>query len=173
MAQVTQSMLDAAYWIHKLALSPHPEGGYYRRIYVSPHQIDQNGLPQGYEGARPLLTAIYYLLPGTEFSALHRLKSDELWHFYGGSSLTLHVIDDQAQYREFKLGSDPELGQVFCALTQAGWWFGASVDDPNGYSLVGCCVSPGFNFTDFELGERAELLVYYPQHQRLIERLTR
>jgi predicted cupin superfamily sugar epimerase len=166
-------MPDAAYWIHKLALSPHPEGGYYRRMYMSQLQVNQNTLPEGYQGARPLMTAIYYLLPGSEFSALHRLQSDELWHFYSGVSLTLHAIDEDDHYHEIKLGSDIEAGHVFQAVIPAGWWFGATVDDAKGFALLGCCVSPGFDFADFELGNRHELLQRYPVHGELIKRLTR
>lgn len=166
-------MPDAAYWIHKLALSPHPEGGYYRRVYVSQNQVNQNFLSKRYQDARPSLTAIYYLLPGNEFSALHRLKSDELWHFYTGVSLTLHAIDGDDNYLKIKLGSDFEAGHVFQAVIPAGWWFGATIEDVAGFALLGCCVSPGFDFADFELGKRHDLLQRYPEHAELIQRLTR
>lgn len=166
-------MPDAAHWIYKLALSRHPEGGYYRQIYVSQTQVHNNALSEGCEGSRPLLTAIYYLLPGNEFSALHRLKSDELWHFYSGASLTLHAIDEDDNYRKIRLGSDFEAGHVFQTVIPAGWWFGASVEDGNGFALIGCCVSPGFDFADFELAKRHDLLQRYPEHGELIKRLTR
>jgi predicted cupin superfamily sugar epimerase len=166
-------MPDTAFWIRELALSRHPEGGYYRQVYVSQNQVDQNALPKGYQGSRPLLTAIDYLLPGSEFSALHRLKSDELWHFYSGISLTLHAIDGDDNYRKIKLGSDFEAGHVFQAVIPAGWWFGATVEDADGFALMGCCVSPGFDFADFELGNRHHLLQRYPDHAEIIKRLTR
>ena len=85
--------LNAAYWIETLDLRPHPEGGYFRRVYTAANSIDPAALPAGYRGPRPVASAIYYLLEGAEFSSLHRLKSDEIWHFYTGSPLTVHIID--------------------------------------------------------------------------------
>jgi predicted cupin superfamily sugar epimerase len=166
-------MTDATWWIEKLQLVPHPEGGYFRRVYTATGCIDQAALPPCYRGPRPFATAIYYLLPGHEFSSLHRLQSDELWHFYYGSSLTLHSIDEQRRHLTIRLGSNPEAGQSFQAAIKAGWWFGATVDDPAAYALVGCTVSPGFEFADFEIGKREVLLREYPEHASLIVRLTR
>lgn len=120
-----------------------------------------------------MATAIYFLLPGDQFSALHRLRSDEVWHFYAGSSLTLHIIDPQGCLTQKKLGTNPDKGESFQVVVEAGCWFGATVDDPQGYALVGCTVAPGFEFEDFELGNRQQLLEQYPQHRELIERLTR
>jgi predicted cupin superfamily sugar epimerase len=118
-------------------------------------------------------TAIYYLLPGTQCSRLHRLKSDEIWHFYHGAPLTMHIIDEQGMYRPVRLGQDPRAGQNFHSVVRAGCWFGAALDDPHAFALLGCTVAPGFDFADFELGERAALLARYPQHAALITRLTR
>ena len=115
-------------------------------------------------------TAIYFLLKGDECSRLHRLKSDELWHFYCGSSLTLHIIDQNGTYSHLQLGHDH--GAVFQAVVQAECWFGATVDHSDSYALVGCTVAPGFDLHDFELGNRNELIEHYPEHKAIIEKLT-
>lgn len=155
-------------WIAHLRLAPHPEGGYFRRGYTAELTLD---LPDR-NGPRPVATAIFYLLKGGRHSRLHRLKSDELWHFHTGSALTVHVLDPQGGYDAFRLGADPIAGQRLQIVVRAGCWFGATVDDPAGFGLVGCTVAPGFDFADFELADRAALLRQYPQHVALIERLT-
>ena len=164
---------DAWYWIEKLRLCQHPEGGWYARTFQSDEILDRNSLPERYPGARLVYTVIYYLLKGSEFSAFHRIKSDEVWHFYAGSGLTLYVIDKAGALHEEKLGSDPQRGESFQALVKAGCWFAARVDDPASYTLVGCTVAPGFEYEDFELAERSRLTEEYPQHKEIIERLTR
>lgn len=155
-------------WIAHLQLAPHPESGYFRRNYTAALVLD---LPDR-NGPRPAATAIFYLLKGDQRSRLHRLKSDELWHFYTGSPLTVHRLDLHEGYVAAKLGCDPVAGQRFQIAVRAGCWFGATVDDPAGFSLLGCTVAPGFDFADFELADRATLLCQYPQHAKLIERLT-
>ncbi|GIV20953.1 MAG: hypothetical protein KatS3mg023_2704 [Armatimonadota bacterium] len=163
---------EAQYWIEKLGLQPHPEGGYYRETYRSSQRLLGCCLRE-HEGPRVAATCIYFLLPGGQFSALHRLRSDEIWHFYAGSPLTLHIIDPQGNLSQVRLGKDLENGETFQAVVQAGCWFGATVEDPHGYTLVGCTVAPGFEFEDFELGNRQQLMEQYPQHRDWIERLTR
>lgn len=164
---------DADYWVERLELAEHPEGGYFRRTYRSKEEISRDCLPSRFSGPRPLSTSIYFLLKGSQFSALHRIKSDELWHFYTGSSLTIHVIDPAGSLTRLKLGNDLEKGEAFQGLVVADCWFGATVDDPASYSLVGCTVAPGFDFEDFELGSRKALIDQHPQHRPVIERLTR
>ena len=147
-------MKTAQDWIKALRLAKHPEGGYYRETYRSTATI----------GDRAVSTAIYFLLPAGEVSALHRIKSDELWHFYGGNSLTIHSI--AGRYSTIELSADnPQ------AVVPAGNWFGATVE--TGYALVGCTVAPGFDFRDFEIADRTALLAAYPQHRQVIERLTK
>jgi predicted cupin superfamily sugar epimerase len=163
---------EAQRWIETLGLQPHPEGGYYRETYRSTQELMGCCLRE-HLAPRAVATAIYFLLPGDQFSALHRLRSDEMWHFYAGSSLTLHIIDPKGGLTQVKLGTRVEHGETFQAVVKAGCWFGATVDDPDGYTLVGCTVAPGFEFDDFELGERQKLIERYPQHRDLIERLTR
>ncbi|MEZ5578021.1 MAG: cupin domain-containing protein [Candidatus Competibacteraceae bacterium] len=155
-------------WIAHLRLAPHPEGGYFRRDYTAELTLD---FPDR-SGPRPVATAIFYLLKGSQHSRLHRLKSDELWHFHLGSALTLHRLDRREGYVATKLGADPAAGQHLQIAVRAGCWFGATVDDPAGFSLLGCTVAPGFDFADFELANRATLIHQYPQHAALIERLT-
>jgi predicted cupin superfamily sugar epimerase len=164
---------SAQYWIDKLKLIAHPEGGYYRETYRSPLSIPREGLPPQFTGARLVSTAIYFLLEGENFSAFHRLRSDELWHFYAGSAITVHIIEPDGDYSEIQLGSDPDAGDVLQAAVKAGCWFASRVRDPKTFAVAGCTVAPGFDFADFELGKRAELVRLYPQHRKLIESLTR
>jgi uncharacterized protein len=164
---------SAQYWIDKLNLIPHPEGGYYRETYRSELSIAREALPPQFTGPRLVSTAIYFLLEKENFSAFHRLRSDELWHFYAGSPITVHVIDPDGGYSEILLGSDPDAGEVLQAAVKAGRWFASHVRDSKGFALAGCTVAPGFDFADFEMGKRAELVRFYPRHRKLIESLTR
>jgi hypothetical protein len=165
-------MEAAQQWIDRLSLEPHPEGGWYRQTYRAPLILARAALP-GYAGDRAASTAIYFLLAGDQFSALHRLRSDEVWHFYAGSGLVVHVIEPGGRYRELLLGSDATSGEEFQAVVPAGCWFGSSLRQPNTYALVGCTVAPGFDFADFEMAKRDELAAQFPQHRATIERLTR
>lgn len=166
--------MNAAYWIEKIELLAHPEGGYFRETYRAEEQTDH--LPDRFSpnasAQRSFSTAIYFLLESNQFSAFHRIKSDEMWHFYTGSALTVYAIDPAGQLSEFRLGNQPDQAETWQAVVPAGWWFGASVNVPDSFALVGCTVAPGFDFADFELAERSQLLAAYPQHQTLIEQLT-
>jgi hypothetical protein len=164
---------DGKYWIEKLGLERHPEGGYFRQTYRADLELALHALPAGFTGPRAASTAIYFLLQADEFSAFHRLRSDEIWHFYAGSRLVVHVISAAGLYSTICLGEDPEGGEVFQALVKAGCWFGSELCNRDGYALVGCTVAPGFEFADFELAERLWLVERYPQHRALIARLTR
>ena len=156
---------DGQYWIDHLGLSPHPEGGFYRVTYKSELTIATR------QGGRSASTAIYFLLQGRDFSAFHRIASDELWHFYAGSSLVVYVIEPDGSFSELHLGNDT--GEVFQAVVQAGCWFASRLKGAASFALVGCTVAPGFDFADFELAVRSELVRDYPQHRQLIEELTR
>jgi hypothetical protein len=166
-------MRDAAYWISRLNLTKHPEGGYYRPVYSSPVLIAQSALPRAFKGPRLASTAIYFLLDGTNFSAFHRLQSDEVWHFYAGSALIIYVIEPDGGSSRILLGNDPESDESFHAVVKAGCWFGARVKDSQSFALVGCTMAPGFDFEDFELATRDQLTGLFPQHRALIEKLTR
>jgi predicted cupin superfamily sugar epimerase len=164
---------DAKYWIEKLGLEPHPEGGYFRQTYKANLVMVKEVLPREFAGNRAVSTAIYFLLEGENFSAFHRLRSDEVWHFYAGDPLVVHVIEPEGKYSRILLGCDLEAGQVLQAVVLAGCWFASHVADWKSFAVVGCTVAPGFEFEDFEMGKREELGARYPQHWGLIERLTR
>lgn len=165
-------MKDAEYWIRELGLMEHPEGGYFRETYRSEEFILQHALPERFGEKRSFSTAIYFLLRGYQVSHLHRIQSDELWHFYAGSSLTIHMIHPDGKYEEKRLGPDTDRGDLFQVLVPYGSWFGASVNIQENYSLMGCTVAPGFDFADFEMGDRAALLAQYPEHASLVRKLT-
>lgn len=163
---------DAKYWIEKLRLEPHPEGGYFRQTYKSSLVIEKAALPC-FVGSRAASSAIYFLLERENFSAFHRLRSDEMWHFYAGSPLVVHVINPAGAYSSILLGSDPEAGQSFQAVVPAECWFASHVVDWKSWALVGCTVAPGFEFEDFEMAKREELLREFPHQREMIEKLTR
>jgi uncharacterized protein len=161
---------DAKYWINKLNLQEHSEGGYFVETYKSEKFVN---LPE-YDGAPHACTAIYYLLVRDQFSSFHRMKSDEIWHFYAGSRLSLHIIETRnRRLQEVKLGADVDNGGLFQTVVKSGYWFAASVDDHDSYSLVGCTVSPGFDYCDWELGDIETLARMYPQHKSIIEKYSR
>lgn len=166
-------MENAKDWIHRLGLQPHPEGGYFRETYRSADRIEGGALGGRYSGPRSAGTGVLFLLTSEEFSSLHRLKSDEVWYFHAGSPITVHVIEPSGEYRAMRVGLGIEDGQSPQAMVTAGAWFGATVDEPGGFALVGCAVAPGFDFEDFELAERETLSADFPQHAGLIGRLTR
>jgi uncharacterized protein len=166
-------MKDAAYWISRLNLAPHPEGGWFRQTYAAGLTIPRNALPPQFTGARPVSTAIYFLLDAQNFSAFHRLRSDELWHFYAGGPLTVYAIDSEGRLDEMLLGGDPDSGESFQGVVKAACWLAARVTNPGSYALAGCTMAPGFDFADFELATRSELAARYPEHRALIESLTR
>lgn len=158
--------------IKALGLQPHPEGGFYRETYRASEAIPNAGLPARFRGPRAHGTAIYYLLRAGERSKLHRIKSDEVWHFYDGDPLTIVAISGAGQLIETTLGRDFTAGQVPQHVVPAGFWFGAIPSRGSAFTLAGCTVSPGFDFADFELATRAGLLGDFPQHRAWIERLT-
>jgi predicted cupin superfamily sugar epimerase len=164
---------NGQYWIDHLGMIPHPEGGYYLATYKSDLTIVKSALPSGFQGDRSASTAIYFLLNGRDFSAFHRIASDEVWHFYAGNALIVYVIDAEGNYSELHLGNGSDDGEVFQAVVRAGCWFASRVKDSAGFALVGCTVAPGFDFADFELATRSQLIRTYPAHLRLIEELTR
>ncbi|MEI6970833.1 MAG: cupin domain-containing protein [bacterium] len=163
---------QASIWIRNLGLKAHPEGGYYRETYRASGSIRANGLPARFAGPRSFATAIYFLLEGRQRSVLHRIRSDEVWHFYCGAVVVVHMISPDGTHSKIRLGRRPCRGEVLQAVVPAGCWFGAGLAGRRSYALVGCTVSPGFDFRDFELGRRSELLRKYPRHRALIEELT-
>ena len=157
--------------VSELQLREHPEGGYYTEIYRSDGFIDSGD--DEYPDGRNYSTSIYYLLDGGKHSHFHRIKSDEIWHHYIGSSLTIHILTKNGQYRTLHLGKEMDSGQKPQHIVPANTWFGVTVDEPTAYALCGCTVSPGFDFDDFELGKRNHLIQRYPEHEKIIKTLTR
>ncbi|HEU4471802.1 MAG TPA: cupin domain-containing protein [Flavisolibacter sp.] len=164
--------LTAASLVRHLGLSQHPEGGYYKETYRSAGEIPASALP-GIAGNRQYATAIYYLLEKGDFSAFHRIQSDEGWHFYAGGTLLVHVLSESGDYSCVKLGARLEEGETFQFVVPARAWFASELAPGTEFCLAGCTVSPGFDFADFELAGRAALIAQYPQHADIIGRLTR
>lgn len=165
-------LLPPEYWITHLRMQVHVEGGAYSEVYRSPLILDKGNLPATFNGSRNCCTSIYFLLLKGQFSAFHRIKSDETWHFYTGGSLEIYELDKNGTLQIHFLGSNPEKGEDFQTTIQAGNWFASRVVTGE-YVLAGCTVSPGFDFEDFELAEREILLNTYPDHDKLIRQLTR
>lgn len=157
----------------KLGLQPHPEGGYFKEIYRAEEKIGNPELPERFSGDRNFSTSIYFMLSGNEKSHFHRIKSDEIWHFYSGTTLVLHLIDAAGNYSTVKIGNDILAGETPQAFIPHGNWFAAEVEDKNSYALVGCTVSPGFDFADFELATQKELCEKYPEYSELIKVFTK
>jgi uncharacterized protein len=153
-------------------MQAHPEGGYFAETYRSAEKIPHHALPNRFKSDRSFSTGIYFLLESHHISALHRIESDEMWHFYAGCPLNVYTIDSEGVLKIISLGNNPENGEVFQAIVPAGVWFGSKPSEPDSYSFVGCTVAPGFDFEDFEMKSRAELLVMFPQHQAIVEMLT-
>jgi predicted cupin superfamily sugar epimerase len=157
-------------WIRHLQMQKHVEGGWYHEVYRSPLLLQhQEATPSG----RSVCTHIYFLLQQNDFSALHRIRSDELWHFYDGDNLIIYELDTSGRLTEHKLGKDIANGFLpFCMITK-GNWFGARLAPGGDFTLAGCTVSPGFDFEDLELAKAETLLQLYPEHGLLIRSLCR
>lgn len=153
--------------IHHLQLQTHPEGGYFKETYRSEELLHSPDFGE----SRNLLTNIYFLITSGNFSAFHRINSDELWYFHEGDSCIIHVLHQQGGYSCFKLGSEITSGETYQATVKAGDWFAS--ESTGNYSLVGCAVAPGFDFSDFEMADRKKLILAFPEKLELIERLTR
>ena len=159
--------------VKQLQLLPHPEGGYYKETYRSNGEISPEALGEPFETTRNYSTCIYFLLTSENFSAFHRINQDEIWHFYDGSPLRLHIISKDGSYSHHLIGNRLSKGEEPQFVVNAGDWFAAEVVDSNAFTLLGCTVSPGFSFEDFELAKREELSAQFPTHRNIIEALTR
>jgi len=160
----------AKYYIQKLQLEKHPEGGYFREVYRSGEMISIDAPKKNLK--RNVSTSIYFLLEGSQISKFHRLKSDELWHFYDGDSIKVYILDEKGKLTETVLGKKMEDEEVFQTVIKNNNWFAAEVMNKRSFALIGCTVSPGFDFSDFELANREFLLDSFPIHKNLILKFT-
>jgi predicted cupin superfamily sugar epimerase len=163
----------ADFWIAHLGLEKHPEGGWFKETFRSDEILSKKSLPGRYTSFRTVSTSIYYLLKGNEFSSFHRLKSDEIWHFYNGSPVSVYIISPSGNLTINTCGPFADKGNTFQLLIPKGSWFAAKVSDATSYTLLGCTVAPGFDFEDFELGKREFLINRFPQHAEIIKGFTR
>lgn len=149
--------------VEDLELLPHPEGGFYKESYRAQERFSEQG---DFPAQRSHATGIYFLLFDEVYSSFHRIKSDEMWHFYEGGALEVIEITPSGELITTELGRNG----VYQYVVKAGHWFASRVKDGNGYALVGCTVSPGFDFQDFELADKG-LAELFPRHQGLINSL--
>ena len=161
------------FYIDKLGLQKHPEGGYYKEIYRSDEIILKENLPGRYDGNRNFLTSIYFLLEEGSISLFHKIKSDEIWHFYDGSAIKIYTLKNDGELSVDFLGKNLDDGEMFQVIIEKGNWFCAEVVNKKSFVLAGCMVAPGFDFDDFKLAERNELIKNFPVHKKLIERFTK
>ena len=165
---------DADYYIEKLGMTSHPEGGYFKESFRSATMLPASALPSQFGGDRSAATAIYFLLKAGFPSHFHRIRSDEIWHFYAGDPVEVFGIHPDGRLQIWLLGPPEIEGAVFQAVVPAEVWFGSAVlARKSNFSLCGCTVAPGFDFSDYELAERAALTAAFPQHAAMIARLTR
>ncbi|QCP49550.1 cupin domain-containing protein [Trinickia violacea] len=170
--------------IERFGLIPHPEGGHYRETHRDPARVaritgtnDEQRIVTS-EASRSASTCIYYMLCDGAYSAWHRIRSDEIWHFYAGDPLDVHVLDDAGQLVTHRLGNALLRDDaVFQAVVPGGCWFAAECpalegEAEAGFALVGCTVAPGFEFSEFELADADALVAAHPSHAALIRRLT-
>lgn len=160
--------IDSKVWIERLKLEPHPEGGFFRETYRAQGKVTREQESE----VRSASTAIYFLLCDGAHSAWHRIRSDEVWHFYAGDPVDVHVLDANGALVTHRLGNalhHPDT--VFQAVVEAGDWFAAECREASGAALVGCTVAPGFEFSEFEMATPGMLEARYSQHRELIARL--
>ena len=153
--------------VQKLGLLEHPEGGFYKETYRSTCSIETDKNTN-----RNISTAIYFLLENDNISLFHRIQSDELWFFHQGEPLEIVFIKD-GNLNTIILGNSFENGEVPQATIPANTWFASSVMKQKGYSLVSCTVAPGFDFEDFELASRENLLQEFPNLKEIIQKFTK
>lgn len=161
--------MSALLCIEKHQLQPHPEGGYYVRTYCSDQSFPGKPETDPFPAGRPWSTAILYLMEAGDFSGFHRIKSDELWHFYEGGTIELFLFRNSGQLELIRLGPD----QAQQITIPANHWFAAAPASDTEYALVGCTLSPGFLFQDHEMANASELTAQFPDRAELIRRFCR
>ncbi len=157
----------AEHWIRELGLAPHPEGGWFRETFRSPERLPAAALPARFKGDRALSTSILYLLAAGQRSHFHRLHAEEVWSHHAGGAMHVHVLEAGTVRTQVVGGGRPQ------AVVTHGKWFAAEVAPGEPFALVGCSVSPGFEYDDFELASRDALLLEYPAQRELVLRFTR
>ena len=170
--------LTAEQVIELLRLEPLPvEGGHYRVTYRADETLDAATLPERYGGPRAYGGAIYFFLHGDNFSALHRLLTDEIYHFYLGQPVEMLLLYPDGHDEVVRLGTDLAAGERVQMVVPRGVWQGSRLANPadsaNGFALMGTTMAPAYDQADFELGDRAALIAAYPQRAELIRALTR
>jgi predicted cupin superfamily sugar epimerase len=166
--------LTAEQVIELLRLEPLPvEGGFYRETYRAAESVDANALPERYTSPRAYGGAIFYLLHGDHFSALHRLLTDEVYHFYLGQPVEMLLLYPDGHDEVLRLGPDLAAGERAQVMAPRGVWQGSRLASGDGFALMGTTMAPAYDPADFELGDRNELIARYPQRADLIRALTR
>jgi predicted cupin superfamily sugar epimerase len=159
---------NSAYWIKKLDLFAHPEGGHMRETFVSSEKVfRENNLLE----SRNASSSIYYLLEGADISPFHRSTSDEIWYFHKGEPYFIHVIQEDGTLEILEL-SDSETGQLSHTI-KANLWLAKSLKNTSGFALTSCVVAPGFHPSDYETAKKDELKTAYPHLEEFIERLCK
>jgi hypothetical protein len=159
--------------IRQLGLQPHPkEGGFFRETYRAEEAWPASALPARYQGMRSASTAIYYLLTPNTYSALHRVQTDEIFHFYLGDPIRMLQLEPNGQGRSIVLGPDVLGGQQLQVVVPRGVWQGSCLEPGGAFALLGCTVAPGFEYADYQSGDRQLLLAQYPAFADMIRRLT-
>ncbi|MFH1652950.1 MAG: cupin domain-containing protein [Pseudomonadota bacterium] len=165
--------MKAADLIELLGLTPLPEeGGFYKETYRASGEIPQSEL-KGHEGSRNYSTAIYYLITPTEFSALHKLPQDEVFHFYLGDPVEMIQIDENGKLKTIIMGQDIKNSQQLQVIAPGNAWQGTRLVEGGSWALLGTTVAPGFDFKDFQVSSRRELIEKYPTHEKKIVEFTR
>ncbi|MBX3043197.1 MAG: cupin domain-containing protein [Candidatus Kapabacteria bacterium] len=164
-------MHTAEYWIEKLGLRAHPEGGFYKETYRSDEFIVSDSLPDRYNSDRSFSTTIYFMITKDSFSKFHKVNSDEFWFFHSGGSAKIYNLTNSGELIIKHFGIDTDNNEFPQILIPQNTWFAAEVENGD-YVLLSCTVAPGFDFEDFTLAERNEFITDFPQHKQLIKKLT-
>ncbi|QRR11777.1 cupin domain-containing protein (plasmid) [Burkholderia sp. MS455] len=168
MAKDRKSKVEGSkeFWIKKLGLEAHPEGGYYRFAFGSDvvRKTANGAERRDYSG-------IYYMVTHDSPSHFHQMKSDEIWYYHSGAPLTMHFLDGAGKYHTARLGPNIEHGEALSIVMHGGWIFGASVDSGD-FTLVSCAVVPGFDDVDYKILTQSKLLGKYPEYRDVILKMA-
>jgi hypothetical protein len=165
--------MTAEYFIEKLELQEHIEGGYFKEVYRCADTVNSDFVSADYEDPRALATTIYFLLKSGQTSKFHRLRFDEIWFYHYGSPIRIHMIDPEGKYSSHVLGLDVDKNQSPQILIPANTLFGAEPMESNSFGLVSCMVTPGFDFRDFELFSTDALCARHPDFIDVIRRINK